>query len=299
VYTKLDNLITGFNTYNSIFTNIELSIGDSNNIEILVFNMDNGILYKHFMGNFFGQRDINISGGLTIQNAEPRIIQHKNGETSKITLLNYGLFGKSSSAKYYDSRTKERIILNDILNHSGDFQNFYPGQQKEALEYVRERLNNFSTQSSEIWIWDPFLRHNDILETLYYVEMIGIPMKCITSFRKIKSHKEEYKNYTTFKNKEKKKFLKHKNIGINLEFRAVYNDIGFSFHDRFLFFIPNEADKIPKVYSLGTSINNLGTTHHLIMQTVYPRNIVIAFQELWQKLLNDEGTLIIKLPEEK
>jgi uncharacterized protein (UPF0147 family) len=35
------------------------------------------------------------------------------------------------------------------------------------------------------------------------------------------------------------------------------------------------------------------------MQTVYPRNIVRAFQELWQKLVSDKESLIIKLPEGK
>jgi hypothetical protein len=295
VKTKLDDTITGFNSFNGVFDNIELELGDSNNLELLVFNTSNAIIYKNSLVNFL--RDVYIGGGLSMQNAEPRVITHENGSTTEITLVNYNLGIKTGGGNYYDSRTNERVINNDIINHSGDFQNFYPGEEKKAFEYIRIRLDRYAGSSIEIWLWDPFLRSQDIMEILYYVDIINMPMKCITSYRDIKSYNKEYKGYLSFKESEKDKFLSQKNLGINLEFRAVHDNIGFNFHDRFLFFIPNEPDKIPIVYSLGTSINSLGKKHHLIMQTVYPRNIVKAFKELWQELASDKESLIIKLPE--
>jgi hypothetical protein len=123
-------------------------------------------------------------------------------------------------------------------------------------------------------------------------------MKCITSFRQIKKFKK-YKDYSSFRISERNKFLSQKNLGVNLEFRAVHDNVGFNFHDRFLFFIPKEVDEIPRVYSLGTSINGLGNSHHLVMQASNPRNIVSVFQELWQILENNEDSLIIRLPERK
>jgi hypothetical protein len=296
VKTKLDDTTTGFNLFNGIFENLELNLGDSNNLELLVFNASNAIIYKNSLVNF--SRDVNVSVGISMQNAEPRIITHKDGSTTEITLVNYDL-GVRTGWRDYDSRINERVINNEIINHSGDFQNFYPGEEKEALEYIRIRLGRHAGSSTEIWLWDPFLCYQDIMETLYYVDIINLPMKCITSYREIKSHNKEYKDCFSFRNSEKDKFLSQKNLGINLEFRAVYDNIGFNFHDRFLFFIPNDPDRIPIVYSLGTSINSLGAKHHLIMQTVYPRNIVMAFQELWQKLVSDKESLIIKLPEGK
>jgi hypothetical protein len=297
VKTKLDDTTTGFNLFNGIFDNLELALGDSNNLELLVLNKSNAIIYKNSLVNFL--RDVNISGGLSMQNAEPRIITHKDGNTTEITLVNYDLGVRTGGGNYYDSRTNERVINNKIINHGGDFQNFYPGEEKKALEYIRKRLDRYAGSSTEIWLWDPFLGFQNIIETLYYIDIINIPMKCITSYREIKSYDKEYKDYLSFRNSERDKFLSQKNLGINLEFRAVYENTGFNFHDRFLFFIPNEPDKIPIVYSLGTSVNSLGKKHHLIMQTVYPRNIVNAFQELWQKLTSDKESLIIKLPEGK
>jgi hypothetical protein len=297
VKTKLDDTTTGFNAYNGIFDHLEMNLGDSNNLELMVFNTTNAIIYEHSSVNFF--RSYNIISNVSLQNAEPRIIMHPDGSSTEINLVSNRLRMTTSSEKYYDSRTKERITRNEIINHSGDFQNFYPGERDKALHYIRGKLNDFAGSSSEIWLWDPFLRHQDIMETLYYVEQSGICMKCITSYRKIKSYKEEYKDYLSFINSEKEKFLKQKNLGINLEVRAVHNNIGFSFHDRFLFFIPSYTEEIPRVYSLGTSVNSLGTTHHLIMQTVYPKNIVNAFHELWQNLNDNEESLVIKLPEGK
>ena len=297
VKTKLDDTITGFNSFYGIFENIELDLGDSNNLELLVFNMKNTIIYKHSLGNFM--RDFYISSGISMQNAEPRIITHEDDSTTEINLVDYKLDVSTGRKKYYDSRINNRVLHNEIINHGGEFQNFYPEEEDKALEYIRIKLDRYASSSSEIWLWDPFLRYQDIIETLYYTKAIAIPMKCITSFRKIKSYKEEYENYLSFRNYERGKFLMQKNLGINLEFRAVHDNTGFSFHDRFLFFIPKDAEKTPRVYSLGTSINSLGKSHHLIMQTVYPRNIVNAFQELWQILENDEESLIIKLPEGK
>ena len=297
VKTKLDDTTTGFNSFNGIFENLELDLGDSNNLELLVFNTKNTVIYKHSLGNFL--RDVNISGSISIQNAEPRIITHKDGSTTEIRLVNDELGVSIGNNNYYDSRINKRVIHNDIINHGGEFQNFYPRECDKAFHYLREKLNVYATSSSEIWLWDPFLRYQDIMETLYYTEVIAIPMKCITSFRKIKSYKEEYENYSSFRTAERDKFLTQKNLGINLTVRAVHDDIGFGFHDRFLFFIPKETDEMPRVYSLGTSVNGLGKSHHLIIQTVYPRNIVIAFQELWQILENDKESLIIKLPEGK
>lgn len=297
VKTKLDDTTTGFNSFNGVFENIELKLGDSNNLELLVFNSSNAIIYKYSSVNFL--RDFYISMGASMQNAEPRIITHKDGSTTEITLVSHDLDVKTGREKYYDSRTNERVINNDIINHSGDFQNFYPGEEEKALEYIRVRLAQYTESSTEIWLWDPFLRFQDIMETFYYVSKINIPMKCITSYREIKSHDKENIDYLSFRNSEKSKFLSQKNLGINLEFRAVHDNVGFNFHDRFLFFIPNEPDRMPMVYSLGTSINSLGKKHHLVMQTVYPRNIVKAFHELWQILINDDESLIIKLPEDK
>ena len=47
-------------------------------------------------------------------------------------------------------------------------------------------------------------------------------------------------------------------------------------------------DKKPQVWSLGTSVNSLGKSHHIIQSVSHPQPIVDAFEELWDKLSVEE-----------
>jgi hypothetical protein len=322
VNTRFDDIVTGFNTFEGIFQNIDLDLGDSNNLEFKVFNKKNGLIYINSMGNYL--KDFVLNFGFGMQNSEPRTIKYINGKIDEIELISHES-SKSTQKLSYDIRTRNRILQNEIISKSGRFRSFYSEEREEALEYIRKILNDTASSSLEIWLWDPFLRQKDIFETLYYVRSFGITMKCITSFKKKKLQGDDKKHVrgcgtirgyiTSFKKKKnqekgRKKYNKFKksqitgfiensnNLGINLELRAVHGNFGFDFHDRFLFFIPKNSDEIPTVYSLGASVNSLGKTHHLIQQTLDPRNIVKAFQELWD-LLNNNESLIIKLPQDK
>ena len=54
--------------------------------------------------------------------------------------------------------------------------------------------------------------------------------------------------------------------------------------------IQNEQEK-PKVWSIGTSFNSLGNSHHIIQEVRHPQMIVDAFEELWDSL-SDETCLV-------
>jgi hypothetical protein len=86
----------------------------------------------------------------------------------------------------------------------------------------------------------------------------------------------------------------HNNYGINLEFRMQHSQYGWTFHDRFLIF-PGSKETRPKVYSLGTSVNSLGFSHHILQEISHPQRVIDAFEELWEKL-NNEDCLIWKYP---
>ena len=45
----------------------------------------------------------------------------------------------------------------------------------------------------------------------------------------------------------------------------------------------NEKEK-PRVWSIGTSFNSLGKSHHIIQEVQHPQMIVDAFEELWEEL---------------
>ena len=81
------------------------------------------------------------------------------------------------------------------------------------------------------------------------------------------------------------------NRGISLELRCQWGDHGYSFHDRFLMIV--REHKTPEVWSLGTSVNSIGTSHHILQKVSHPQMVVDAFEALW-KLLSVEECLVWK-----
>lgn len=297
IRTTLDDVVTGFHCYKGTVENKELNLGDSNNLEFKIFNQSNGIIYKNSMTNFL--RGINSNFGISSCNAEPRIFFDSNGNKIKKNLFSYSLAVSVGESNSYDTRTNKRILQNEIIRKSGRCLNLHDGEREKALNFIRKSINKKASACSEVWLWDPFLRQPDIFDTLYFIENQDILMKCITSFKKNKRQENETCSFEEFKEKEKANFLNksENNLGVKLELRVVHSNFGFDFHDRFLFLIPIKKDEIPTVFSLGTSINRLGKTHHLIQQALDPRNIVESFKELWMLLDNKEST-IVKLPED-
>lgn len=298
VTTKMGDVTTGHGSYQGYFVSEELVIGDSNNLEFKIFNQKNGLIYKNSMGNFL--RSFNFNMGINGQNSEPRIFKDSTGNIHKISLTSYTDDGITKKSVNYDTRTQKRIIQNEIINKSGRFLSLHKNERTKALEFIRQQLNNKASSCSEIWLWDPFLSQADIFDTLYFVNTKNIKMKCITSFKRKKKRKDEkVDSIVSFIKREKNKFLENSNnnLGVQLEYRVAHSKYGFDFHDRFLFLIPKDADEMPTVFSLGTSINSLGKSHHLIQQAPDPRNIIETFNELWELLDNDK-CLIIKLPED-
>lgn len=318
VTTQLDDVITGHQSIQGKYYEKELEIGDSNNLEYKVFNTSNGIIYKHLKGNFI--RDFHFNIGVSGQNSESRTVIDCEGKTNEIHLSSYSLGVNTGKRNDYNSRTKQRIVQNDILNMSGQFLNVKNGEREKAMEYIKKQITEKSAVCSEMWLWDPFLNDRDILDTMYYANNSALKIKCITSYKKYKDKIDERSEFDTkklfklfirslfVKNTGKWSYLKFKNeikqgllnnsnnLSVDLDFRAVHDNFGFEFHDRFLFFIPKDSDTLPTVFSLGTSINGLGKSHHLIQQTLDPRNIIQTFNDLWRLLDNDESRLI-KLPE--
>ncbi|GHT48772.1 hypothetical protein FACS1894102_2410 [Spirochaetia bacterium] len=293
ISTHCDNLVTGFNSFDGIYDNVNVNLGDSRDFEVKIFNKTNKLIYKHMKCNFI--RSFNINGMIGIQNSEPRTFINSNSENVEINLLSSGLSVETREKRNYDDKIQRRIFQNEIIKKSGRFKVFYPGEREKALGYIRETINK--ENAAEIWLWDPFLRATDVFDTLYYKNNTDVKMKCISSFTR--KHRIKNETYETLKKNQYDSFFNppNNNLGLNLEFRAVHDDKGFDFHDRFLFFVSSNSDEIPVVFSLGTSINSLGNSHHLVQQTLDPRELVHSFVELWDKL-DDESSCIIKLPTE-
>lgn len=88
---------------------------------------------------------------------------------------------------------------------------------------------------------------------------------------------------------QKEYFLSHSNnLNVKLKFLGQHDGYGFKFHDRFIIFIPYDPTNIPTVYSLGISVNQLGSSHHMIQKVPDPRLILHNFELLWNELDNTD-----------
>lgn len=299
VQTETDKVVTGFAAYEGAYENLELNLGDSNNLEFKIFNKTNGLIYKNSMVNFL--RSFSFNFGISSQNSEPRVFYNSDGKPVEIPITSQSSskIGKENS---YDTRTKERISKKNKTSKKYYFsKTFKDGEREDALRCIRDLLNSKATSSSEIWLWDPYLQQEDIFDTLYYLSIPEIKMKCITSLQNSKNderRKKRIRDFNHLKEMERDNFLQNskKNLGINLDYRAAYGN-NIKFHDRFIIFIPKNEDYESTVYSLGHSVNGLGKSYHLVQSVYSPDDIVTTFKELWKNIEGDDYR-IIKLPED-
>ncbi len=331
--TSKDDIITGHKIIQAKGNEKEIIgiIGDSNELEVFIANINSSIIYHNSKNIFMKYYNINMNTG--VAGAEPRNIVDRDGIKHYIQIFHPEpiTIGRRKDAEYLDYIQK-RVNENEIIMNSGDYQVFQKGQRKEALNFFREILLNSPTDFNEICLWDPYLTAIDIIETLYF-ENTGKLFKCITSiyglnkiFRddikknskksmivilksfikkllkinKIGNQVKANSTIVLIKQKILKQFIQYStnHLNINLELRCQFNNYGYTFHDRFLILVPNNEFVLPVVYSLGTSVNSLGTSHHIIQKVTNPRVILNNFNTLWDEISVEE-CLILKIPEQK
>ena len=73
---------------------------------------------------------------------------------------------------------------------------------------------------------------------------------------------------------------------LQLEFRTVRGSYGERFHDRYL--ILKYGINKCRAWSLGISVNALGTSHHIIQIVESPEAIAEVFERIWDDTDNPE-----------
>jgi hypothetical protein len=319
VQASFDNTITGFDS--QFFKNLDFTfdskLGDDNNVRVTVSDLENKIiLYDNelnFIKTFHG--DMHIQGLMP-----PRTIPQADGSIKKVNLetimpINVGI----SLETDYSNQILKRNQNDNLLKRSGDYQVFKGKESKKALDFIRKKLRQ--TDAKEICLWDPYLSAKDIMDTLYY-EPTGKKFRCITciSTANSLSHKSEKlggyeklchnhgytyakkdirrNGFEEFCKKSRVLFKESNNLNVSLKFLAQHDNYGWKFHDRFLIFIPYESSRLPEVYSLGISVNQIGEKHHIIQKVTDSREILKNFEELWQELDN-KACCVVEFPKMK
>lgn len=273
--------------------NQKIIIGNLDQIDhIKIWRKEPSLILSSFSGSYVREFGLNMS----VISHEPRLFEI-DGKIQKIEV--------ASS----DRRTKKKIdatyttyINNNLydaekkqLEQSLSFK-----QYKKGLSGGIEDLQKLIQQKGEngVYIWDPFLSSTDILKTLFYSKIAGVPLKAIGSINDAVKNVYNKKGLDVLDIiAEYKAILENplnNNHLLNLEFRIQHANFGWAFHDRFLIF-PSSELRRSQVYSLGTSLNSYGNNHHILQEVSHPQPVVDAFNELWDKL-NHPDCLVWKYP---
>jgi len=157
--------------------------------------------------------------------------------------------------------------------------------------------------SRGIWIWDPYIKAEDIIELIIKhhkydseVRIMG-SKKIYTSGSAISGLSEIESNQTRkeawFERNKELLSNSSNGFGLNLEFRCAHSSLISSFHDRFLIFPAVGVYNEPKVWSLGISLNQFGQEHHILHQVGFPEYIIKAFDYYWTEF-EDEENIVFK-----
>jgi len=176
-----------------------------------------------------------------------------------------------------------------------------PGQNlhERALEDVRFLINRHGEEG--VWLWDPYLCAEDVINTLFYCRFFGAELRALTAGYIPPSGDQSMQPEGSlppsaqFAADQRTRLIGIKSNlrGLHLEYRMRTGSAGWGFHDRFLIFSATERAAL--AWSLGTSINSLGTQHHILQRVDDGQRISDAFAELWDALDQPEH-LIWKTP---
>ena len=256
----------------------------STSLRYFIFDEVKKIILNSWQGNYVGV----ISTTINIINPEPRIFETKESGKTEIIISSSGpgvnvgdntrnLYLKSIQGRLYEAEKKK-------LRDDRAFVQYFQNQRSKALNDIRALIGKFGQHG--IYLWDPYLVSDDIKETIFHCPFVGQSMRAIGSYN---SHKNSTVfnavDYSDFLNTNKLSLTPsndNNHLSVNLEFRLQHSNYGWGFHDRFIIF-PGEEGKV-KAWSLGTSVNSLGKSHHILQEVSNPRHVLDAFDLLWKEL---------------
>ncbi|MCX0426948.1 VPA1262 family N-terminal domain-containing protein [Aeromonas veronii] len=220
---------------------------------------------------------------------EPRVFSVKNADgsisprrISLIGLSNNSLIGNPHSddnggwtaKRMYKEQANKLAAERRFIQYRPDHKNDKKESRRKALDDLRALISTYGENG--VWLWDPYLSALDIQETLFYCPYQGVDLRALTTTKGGKS--EELRQTLTECESNWR--------GLSLEFRMQKGQAGWDFHDRFIIF-PSGPDGA-MAWSLGTSINSVGTAHHILQKVDNARLVMDAFIDLWDQLSKPE-----------
>ena len=150
------------------------------------------------------------------------------------------------------------------------------GMRQEALELIRELIKRHGKNG--VYLWDPYLSAIDLLETVFFTPYANVSIKALTGLKIPPNQNHQTSIFNNYLNTLEQAVIE--NSWLNLTFLNADKSLLGDFHDRFLIF-PKTVDTPAKAWSLGTSVNSLGTSHHIVQEVADGQIIADIFEEMW------------------
>lgn len=177
--------------------------------------------------------------------------------------------------------------------------------RKEALADIHWLLEMHGAMGA--WLWDPFLNAEDVLQTLFFSPHRNADLRALSNGNSVESPGDGEEDddqavaasapslgeaqaspaidgSIAWMNEQRAMLDTYcgNRIGLKLDFRLRRKGAGWKFHDRFLIF--PQGDGRALAWSLGTSVNSFGTSHHILQKVSNGELVQNAFLSLWERL---------------
>ncbi|WP_210451754.1 VPA1262 family N-terminal domain-containing protein [Pantoea ananatis] len=301
--SETDNICEGY--YTKILKrdepNISLPIANKRAHIGTVWDPENNFILARTRPSAFISPDARIT--TTVSTFEERVLTH-NGTSKVISVLKPDSYvKKTEQKKIITNWTKKRIYDSSSANLK-ESRNFVQYNSKgidksqsksEALKDLVYLINKYGQHA--VWLWDPYLSFQDIFDTLLLNTHSNSIMKAISSLD-VPPDSDQTSSCEIYESKALQIISKYKESftalpfetikTLNLEFRCKTGNNGWGFHDRFIIFPSTDYHSNTLAWSLGTSVNSFGTSHHILQKVQDAQLIANAFLELWDTLSNSD-----------
>ena len=233
-----------------------------------------------------------VNSPMSLQEYNQRIFKLPNGKEKRINIFtptSQSQIGKNT--KDYRNWVRNRFlkIEKQELHDTLKLRQFKRDMRQEALDFIRELIKKYGKNG--IYLWDPYLNAKDLLETVFFSPSANSPIKALTGL-KIAPQENKTSSYKADLANEINQAIRQAGW-LNLTFvNADRSKVG-DFHDRFIIF-PQAIDEPVRAWSLGTSVNSLGKSHHIIQEVEDGQIIADVFEEMWEQSINDENNILWK-----
>ena len=231
-----------------------------------------------------------VNFSISMQEQIQRIFKLPDGTEQRIDIcVQTSQSHIGNNAKDYRYWVDNRLLKIEKHNlyNSLKLRQFKQNMRQEALGFIRELIKKYGKNG--VYLWDPYLNVKDLLETVFFSPYANSPIKALTGLKIVPQKNKAYK--ADLANEINQAILQPG--WLNLTFvNADRTKIG-NFHDRFIIF-PQAIDEPVRAWSLGTSVNSLGKSHHIIQEVEDGQIIADVFEEMWNQSINDEDNIIWK-----